>query len=392
MLKRLRKMREFYNTFLIPKKTFKRPEQVEVLVYDQEGSESLTPFIEKYRYGILKLRGEEINLYCLCKCFFKKEFWLRSSFETYIFSYINTVRPAVVITFIDNDFRFYKISKNCPSTKTIFIQNGRRAKIHDIFGYIEKNNDYKVDYMLVAGEAVGRKYREFIEGDVLPIGSLRNNNVSNSESVDKNKILFVSSWSDKPTGGSSFRTLEDGMKVSWEDYFDVEKKVLKFLDSWCSSNKKVLQICARNSGSLSGEKAFYAEMLHSCEWEFLARYGEASTYDYLSKSNMVVFIDSTVGYESLSRGKRTAALVCRVIGKPDKSESFGWPAVLSEKGSFWSNECSDKEFERIMNYLTLVGDEEWKAEYQRYIPQIMVFDEGNKRLDELIHKLLSPKD
>jgi surface carbohydrate biosynthesis protein len=112
----------------------------------------------------------------------------------------------------------------------------------------------------------------------------------------------------------------------------------------------------------------------------------------LSKSHIVVFIDSTVGYEALSRGKRTAAFVCRVIGKPHKSESFGWPADLPDSGSFWSNETSEKEFERIMDYLNSIGDREWAAECRNLIPQIMAFDEGNKHLEVLLNKLLPSRD
>ncbi len=391
-MKLFRKVLAFGAVFLAPRKSFKKPRKIDVLIYDKEGSDSLIPFFQGYEYAILSVRGETINLYCLLKCLFKKKFWTESSFETYIFCYVRIVRPKVVITFIDNDFRFYKIAANCPSTKTIFIQNGRRAILNDVFEKLERHEDFKVDYMLVAGEAIGKKYAEFVDGKVIPIGSLRNNKVLNAEKIEKGKILYISSWSEKPINELPFRTLLDGTTVSWDDYFDVEEKVLNFLDRWCVQNNKVLQICARESGSLNGEEEYYAKRLGSCTWEFLARHGNSSTYEYLSKSHTVVFIDSTVGYEALSRGKRTAAFVCRVIGKPHKSESFGWPADLPDSGSFWSNESSEKEFERIMDYLNSIGDREWATECRSLVPQIMVFDEGNKRLEELLNELLPSKD
>lgn len=391
-MKLFRKVLAFGAVFLAPRKSFKKPRKVDVLIYDKTGSNSLIPFLQKYDYAVLNVRGETINVYCLLKCLFKKKFWTESSFETYIFCYVNIVLPKVVITFIDNDFRFYKIAANCPSTKTIFIQNGRRAILNDVFEKLETHKDFKVDYMLVAGEAIGKKYREFIDGEVIPIGSLRNNQVENSSNIDERKILFISSWSEKPKRGLPFRTLIDGTTVSWDDYFNIEEKVLIFLDHWCAQNNKVLQICARESGSLNGEEEYYAKRLGSCTWEFLARYGNSSTYEYLSKSHIVVFIDSTVGYEALSRGKRTAAFVCRVIGKPHKSESFGWPADLPDSGSFWTIESSEKEFERIMDYLNSIGDREWAAECRNLIPQIMAFDEGNKHLEELLNELLPSRD
>jgi surface carbohydrate biosynthesis protein len=375
--------------FIGPHKTFKRPPRADVLIYDREGSDSLTPFVERYNHNVLSVRGEDINLYCLAKSFFKRKFWFDSAFETYIFCYINIVRPRVVITFIDNDSRFYKISSNCPFTKTIFVQNGRRGKIHDIFGSIDKNDQYKVDYMLVAGDAVGRKFREFIQGETISIGSLRNNRTLNSNDIQNNKILFISSWVEKPKHELSFRTLKDGTEISWEDYFKVDEIALKFLDKWCHKNDKVLQICARSSNDLSGEKEFYKERLNHCEWEFLSKDGDRSTYDYLAKSYIVVFIDSTVGYESLSRGKRTAAFVSRVIGQLDESEHFGWPANLPKTGRFWSHKSSEEEFGRIMDYLNSTGNEDWEKERQRYTPEIMVFDAGNQKLIKLLDELLN---
>jgi surface carbohydrate biosynthesis protein len=391
-VKLLRKVSAFGSTFLAPSKSIQKPRKVDVLIYDKEGSDILIPFFQRYEYAILNVRGETINLYCLLKCLFKKNFWTESSFETYVFCYINIVSPKLVVTFIDNDFRFYKIAANCPSAKTLFIQNGRRAMLNDVFEKIQRREDFKVDYMLVAGEAIGKKYREFIDGRVIPIGSLRNNQVENSSTVEEGKILFISSWSEKPKQGLPFRTLIDGTTVSWDDYFNIEEKVLNFLDYWCAQNNKVLQVCARESGTLNGEEEYYAKRLGSCTWEFLTRHGNSSTYDYLSKSHIVVFIDSTVGYEALSRGKRTAGFVCRVIGKPHKSERFGWPADLPDSGSFWSSESSEKEFERIMDYLNSIGDREWAAECQGLIPQLMVFDEGNKRLKELLNELLPSRD
>jgi surface carbohydrate biosynthesis protein len=65
---------------------------------------------------------------------------------------------------------------------------------------------------------------------------------------------------------------------------------------------------------------------------------------------------------------------------------------LPDSGSFWSNESSEKEFERIMDYLNSIGDREWAAECRSLVPQIMVFDEGNKRLEELLNELLPSRD
>jgi len=387
-LKVLQKLISVYQIFVKPKKVFSRPEKAEILIYDQEGSNFLINFISNHSYVILSTRGENINVRCIIKCLFKKKFWLDSAFETYIYTFVNYVNPKIVITLIDNDSRFYKISTNCINTKTMFVQNGRRTKQDDIFGIIEKNDEYKVDYMLVAGEKIGSKYQEYIKGKIVPIGFIKNNEVPNSTKINFDKILFVSSWDPQKSGDTTVTKLGDGTRVSWQEFYEVENDVLKFLDKWCFRNNRILQICAKSANSTSGEYEFYKEKIKKSKWEFLVRYGNQSTYDYLSHSFIVVFIDSTVGYESLCRGKRTAAFVNRGIGKPDESENFGWPAELPKSGSFWTNSNSEVEYERILNYLDSVSDKDWDLDLQRLTKKLLVFDPGNQQIRELLNNLL----
>ncbi len=382
------KFNSLVQIFIKPKKAWRRPRKAEVLIYDHEGSNSLVNYLSNYSFEILSVRGESINVYCLVKCLFKKNFWIESAFETYIYTFVNAVKPVVVITFIDNDSRFYKISTYCVGTKTIFLQNGIRTKQDDIFSVIEKKDDYKVDYMLVAGEIIGRKYKEYIQGRIVPIGFMKNNEVPNSEKTNTDKVLFISSWKEKNSSNSAATILLDGTRVSWEEFFKAEKDVLKFLDSWCFKNNRTLQICAKSSDPTSGEKEFYKERIKKCKLEFLERYGDQSTYDYLSTAFIVVFIDSTVGYEALCRGKRTAAFSNRFIDNSDDSQKFGWPAKLPMSGTFWTNSNSESEYERIMTFLDSVSDEDWELQLQQLNEHILVFDPGNRQLRALLENLL----
>jgi surface carbohydrate biosynthesis protein len=292
------------------------------------------------------------------------------------------------LTFIDNDTRFYKISKNCPFTKTIFIQNGARGIKNDIFSTIEKNDEYKVNYMLVAGKAIGVKYQEFIAGEVIPIGYLRNNEVENKTTSDKSKVIYVSSWHKGMEKDSSPSESSERKLITWEEFVKIEEYLLDFLDNWCSENEKTLQICAKDSNPNSGEKEYFAERLKLCKWEILDRDGSKSTYGYLSKAFIVVFIHSTVGYEALSRGKRTACFTGRVFGDDDESQKFGWPAVLPDSGTFWSNESSKEEYLRVMDYLNSVNDLDWERERNVFSQELLAFDPGNSKLKKLISEVL----
>jgi len=116
------KMSKFYNSFLIPSKKWSRPRKADILVYDYESLEALMPYVNKYSHSVIAVRGESINLYCAILSILTLDFWTTSAFSAYINKYISLVSPKVVITFIDNDVRFYEISSNFPFIKTIFAE------------------------------------------------------------------------------------------------------------------------------------------------------------------------------------------------------------------------------------------------------------------------------
>ena len=63
--------------------------------------------------------------------------------------------PKIIVTFIDNDINFYKISSQV-QIKTLLIQNGRRTKSLDVFGIIDeyKYSNFKVDFQLVFNKSM----------------------------------------------------------------------------------------------------------------------------------------------------------------------------------------------------------------------------------------------
>ena len=92
----------------------------------------------------------------------KPRFWTGKPLKAYTEAYIQVVLPKVVITLTDNNARFYEISKSFPDIKTIFIQNGIRGELGDVFEGLVKSENYHVDHMLVFSAAIGRKYKTYI--------------------------------------------------------------------------------------------------------------------------------------------------------------------------------------------------------------------------------------
>jgi surface carbohydrate biosynthesis protein len=186
-----------------------------------------------------------------------------------------------------------------------------------------------------------------------------------------------------------FYTKHDGTPVYWEVLFEAEVKVLDLLDKWCVKNNKLLKICGREKEENGPERDFYANHLIGCEWEYIPRKDYYSSYELINSAEIVVFIDSTLGYEAIGRGKKTASLSCRMISPFEHAYLFGWPADIPNNGPFWSNDLDQAQFQRVMDYLNSVSEEDWEQVLKRYASELMVFDPGNSCFVGLLDELLN---
>lgn len=118
------------------RKVWSKPKQAKVLIYDRVGSEVLLLYIDSEKVEILDTRSESINLYVLLSTILSGKFNMRDYFD----HFIKFVSPTFAITFIDNNSTFYRLKETAPDVTTIFVQNGTRSEICDIFGQIKKEN------------------------------------------------------------------------------------------------------------------------------------------------------------------------------------------------------------------------------------------------------------
>jgi surface carbohydrate biosynthesis protein len=367
-------------------KVFTKPKVSEVLIYDGTFPELLLKYIKDYSYSILQVRGESINLYVLCKAALTKDFWTDNKWRIYKYTYINIVSPKVIITFIDNTQEFYLISQNFEKITTIFVQNGTRGISGDIFESITHNDKFCVDYMLVHNVEIGNKYEEFIKGEVIPIGSLINNGLNHQLDVVRNQIVFISQFRPMRHKNGIFYVDKENTIVFWDDFFDAERICLNFLKNWCQSNSKNLVIAGVESQYDSQERLFFTEILQDFPFKYVPRTGTYSSYELISSAEIVVSIDSTLGFESLGLGKRTAFFSLRPQFR------FGWPASLPDKGLFWTNQQNVIHFSEIMDFLNTASDRDWLETISELKIKLMDYDPGNTKLIKLLNGLLSISD
>jgi surface carbohydrate biosynthesis protein len=362
------------------------PRQSQILIFDGTNSDLLLPLLRPWNPEVLYLRGEVLNLYCLARSVCR---WgmLR---DAYIDSYVEAVRPELVITLFDNDMRFYALSTRHPTIKTLFIQNGWRSYYADIFERldqisIEQRKLFHVDYMLVFNRRIGDEYARYISGKIVTVGSIKNNVIRRSNMCRPEVLAFISQYNE---GG----IVLDGRSISHNDFFKKpDAIVLGALLTYARANEKHLVIIPRYQHNQRPERkreeAYYREMIDGTV-EFLETNAENPSYAGVDMVGVSVAIDTTLGYESLARGNRTAIFSVRGKICGLKGYSFGWPLNVPETGFFWTNRADVIIFTQILDRLYSVTNEAWKAELSAFgVDNLMCTDPGNSILKHLLNGL-----
>jgi surface carbohydrate biosynthesis protein len=243
--------------------------------------------------------------------------------------------------------------------------------------------------MFVFGTAIGCLYNEYVKGKIIHIGSLINNAVLQTDGVSSRSVVFISQFRKKPND-DKFIINSEGQGLSWEQYHAAEAIVLNFLQKWCARNKKILRIAGISYEQQCPERAFYESLLEGVQWEYVPRSDRYSSYRLVDSAEIVVFIDSTLGYEAFVRGKRVACFCCRGAFVDLKDRGFGWPAILPECGPFWTNEADEAVFQQIIEYLYVVSDKDWEITQKRYTSELMEYDPGNSIFSKILETELIP--
>lgn len=374
---------------------WKEPSQCDVLVYDNVGSETIKLlFDSRYKLNVLPIRGESLNVTVL----FTSLFWglrqRKNILSAYIINYIKKAKPKLVITFIDNSPNLYLISNEVAGVKTVFVQNGQRGIAGDVFETLTPDPSYFVDFMFVHGINIGRNYSKFVGGEIIPIGSIKNNMLASPGRFNLTKIngvAFISQWRPKPK--NDFFICTNNHQITHEDFYSAELLVLRFLSGWCQDNGYQLAIigCAKGAVKVDLEHKFYNSILKT-NFTFLPSGEMLDSYHQLSKFDLVCFIDSTLGYESLARKEKTAAFPIRGSLLGISGFDFGWPGCYEDTGKFWTNMADRSNFKKIMDYLRDISDQDWCDICLETMQNIMLWNPDNTIIKERLSQILDSEE
>ncbi len=364
---------------------FDLPKKKNLIIFDDTSFEDLKYIVKDQEYFLLVTRFENIDtIYINPKMIFKMIKNFRGSFwSSYLISLIEIVGPKVVLTYIDNSFKFYEIAKIMEKKIEFYaIQNGARYDLNKIKYKLEKQliekdltKDIFIPNFFCFGdyEKDDYKAKNINVKNFIPVGSLRLSNF-----LEDNKIV------DTNLKKKEFDILiiSDGITKGTDDAWgtnDAEPnmiKPIKFIIKYClEKNKKFICSFKRlnsSSENLEKELNYYKNNLNFDEYSYLIKNSTLNfnkkkylTYELMLKSEITISAFSTMLRENLSLGNKI------IVFNPMTNPIWNFPLP----GIFSIGNCDYKDFENSVDKIFSLDSSEFLDCWNESPNYIMKFDE-----------------
>ena len=253
------------------------PRKKEIALFDAEGLKNAKNVLNKNDYEIIYCRKEEINIFILIKSILKKNIFFKKI--DYYNQYLEEIKPKLVITFNDNNERFYKIHKD--NIYSIAVQNGSRSYHNDIlnrFKLIKKK--YVVNKYFVFNENFKKELSKFVDAEFIILGSPLNNNFKKINYNLKNTALYMS-----PFAYSTYSKFKNDKKKFYK-FYQREINFIKKINTELKRKNIKLSILGKwqNYTIKSIEKKFYN--LNGIK--FIENFKGRKTFEIASKFEILI--------------------------------------------------------------------------------------------------------
>jgi len=300
---------------------FKNPKKQKLLIYDDESIKDLEDTILKnYKYFVLQTRVVNIKkIYISLQIFFKMLKYLKRKYkfiDSYFLALIEIIEPKIVLTFIYNDFKFFKFAKIKSLNKKIYfaaIQNGSTYQIKENVYFFKKkqleinfNKKWYIPHFFCHGKydiKLYKKYKLKIS-NFYAVGSLRLsravNKIKKNYKIKKNKydLCLLSDF-------GAPRIKINNIKVNDEEMvYNGFLKLTKFTIKYAIDNKCKFIFLFKGK---TGEIKWYEKNLDNKEFNFLMKNSSlkkekksTSSYQILQQSKLAISTMTTMLRENLS--------------------------------------------------------------------------------------------
>jgi len=347
---------------------YKKHKRNDVLVFDEVGSNILDKTIlTDIEHTILCSRKEVLYLnlkimVCLMKniikAFFRDKH--RTLYLLYLLSCVESVKPKIVITLIDNSYLFQAISRLYTKAEFYAIQNGVKLEVtlEDMPKYppeaklismpnlfcfgrqivdIYKKHGHKVDHYFPIGSLIGGYYKS---------------QASSSSADIQFDVCLVSQWR------NDFMCSDQCAELKRS--FDT---LNRFLSRY--QKERGLKLCIATCSVEQGEREYFKDFydIPSVEVNNFNRL-DFSTYRAMEKSQVIVANDSCAALEAFGWGKKV--LFCNFTGMAD----YNFP-----KPGIWStNKVDYDDFSNKLDNIIKMDYENYYSDANETMRYVMNYD------------------
>ena len=342
---------------------FKKPPQKEILLFDFIFDDFIKKFF-KNKLEVLHLRLETFNAYIAYKVLTTNG--IKNFSKNYILTYIECVSPKLLLTFSDLHPTFYLLKNYLKSKKTLTMAVQAGFRTYKSFYNFNKNEYYSSSTSCIFADSYKDIYSKHIKSDKTSVGSIKNNYFKKIKKQKQKKIIFISQF--RPE-----------IKKTDIKQFKREQEILKYLDLFCEKNKVDYLIATKPSVT---KKVYYKNFKFGKNSKVISEknpsdlFGEGARKKYalLDSSELTVFIDSSLGLESLSRRNK-------VLSYPFLSFK------KTKKNPFWVVNSKKNDFLKKLSTVYKMSNREWtkKIKNNQYF---LIYNPGNKILIKLIKNII----
>ena len=368
------------------------PKNSSIVQIHKDGLDILARYVNSSDISVVD--PSELNFWILLKCLMLRKFQMKE----YFIEAITAHRPRVVITFIDNDPTFYQLKTLNSSPVYIAVQNGLRHNYAYAYrsGFVDHlvnaggKDLLSADLICTFGKGSSIFFENNIRTKTLVTGNLKNNLM---ELVVPEKtefdIVFMSQHAPFDLANRKEIVYLNEASLSIYDFYKIENTVAKFLAQYCQEHSLRFAVSGKRGPDELFEQGFFSEAIGNLSYTFLPRIDSHSSYANAYNSKLVVVIDSTIGYELLSRGKKVAFFSAREFEQRQKPSNgrdtcFGYPNAYPDSGVFWTNFPDPNEYSRILDSILEMSEAEWAHQIQPYTEDLMAYRPGNNEFIQML--------
>ena len=360
----------------VPKINFDLPKKNSVLIFDHLNSEYIKKYIGTKNIFIIKIRNS-INFFAgLYACIF----FYRSNFKTeYIQFFLKKSETKLFISACYKSIILFTLKKYNPNTKFLIIQNGSFG--NSFISLLKKNNHRRLycDYFFCFSSHEKKILSKYINANYILSGSIKNNFYRINKLNKKKEVIFISQYR-KSSLDENNRYYQELKYIQKNEFF-----ILPILHKFCLKNNLRLKILPGENNKTE-EKKYYANILKSRNF-YIYKKDITKSYIIIDKSFFCVSIDSTLGYEALSRGVKTCIICCKkFLNANFKGEVSSNIKILNKSYKYFLSINDKNQLNKIFNKIYKTDD----FKFLKSIPSkdVMKYDVDNSYLSLTIQNVL----